>query len=204
MNMALKVTTTDQASNYQFKKYKELFNNLLDGQKEITEDVKHDLVQELMSTFETAVRENITKFSDITVDGGSSEQARDEDGERLTMDDILDEKIVETTRKRSSYPKKIVPFVVRSLKAERKLMEMYEQGGDQTKGLKRDAFQEDIMKNVSEGVPRRVEQVAVVMKSLQDVCARAEGLHQVLSLKPSVESLEIDREVFGTYAKKSS
>lgn len=198
MNMALKVTTTDQASNYQFKKYKELFNNLLDGQKEITEDVKHDLVQELMSTFETAVREN------ITVGGGSSEQARDEDGERLTMDDILDEKIVETTRKRSSYPKKIVPFVVRSLKAERKLMEMYEQGGDQTKGLERDAFQEDIMKNVSEGVPRRVEQVAVVMKSLQDVCARAEGLHQVLSLKPSVESLEIDREVFGTYAKKSS
>lgn len=198
MNMALKVTTTDQASNYQFKKYKELFNNLLDGQKEITEDVKHDLVQELMSTFETAVREN------ITVDGGSSEQARDEDGERLTMDDILDEKIVETTRKRSSYPKKIVPFVVRSLKAERKLMEMYEQGGDQTKGLERDTFQEDIMKNVSEGVPRRVEQVAVVMKSLQDVCARAEGLHQVLSLKPSVESLEIDREVFGTYAKKSS
>lgn len=196
--MALKVATSDQASDYQFKKYKELFNNLLDGQNEITENVKNDLVQELMTTFETAVREN------ITVDGCSSEQTRDEDGERLTMDDILDEKIVETTRKRSSYPKKIVPYVVRSLKAERKLMEMYDHGNDTTNGLEREAFQDHIMKNVSEGVPGRLQQVAAVMKSLQEVCVRAEGLHQVLSLKPSAESLEIYREVFGAYGKQSS
>ncbi len=39
-----------------------------------------------------------------------------------TINDILDEKIVETACKRSSYPKQIRNQVVRSLRAERKLL----------------------------------------------------------------------------------
>lgn len=38
------------------------------------------------------------------------------------VDDLLDEKIVQTSWKRSVYPKKILPYFVRSLKAERKLL----------------------------------------------------------------------------------
>ncbi|XP_041913265.1 kinetochore-associated protein NSL1 homolog [Alosa sapidissima] len=197
MNMALKITTTDQASDFQLGKYKGLFNSLLEGQNEIAENVKTDLMQELLSTFETAVREN------IIVDGCSNDEVRHEDGERITLDDILDEKIVETTRKRSCYPKKIIPFVVRSLKAERKLMEMYEHTAD-TEELEREAFQDHIMKNVSEGVPKRFRQVTAVMKSLQEVCVRAEGLHQVLTLQPSVKSLEIYREVVDRYREENS
>lgn len=44
------------------------------------------------------------------------------DYECSTVDDLLDEKIVQTSWKRSVYPKKILPYFVRSLKAERKLM----------------------------------------------------------------------------------
>lgn len=39
-----------------------------------------------------------------------------------TVNDILDEKIVETACKRNSYPKQIRKQVVRSLRAERKLL----------------------------------------------------------------------------------
>ncbi|XP_062378957.1 kinetochore-associated protein NSL1 homolog [Sardina pilchardus] len=195
--MALKVVTTDQALDFQLGKYKGLFNSLLEGQNEIAENVSTDLMQELISTFETAVREN------IIVDGSPSDEAQHEDGERITLDDILDEKIVETSRKRSCYPKKIIPFVVRSLKAERKLMEMYEHTAD-TEEMEREAFQDHIMKNVSEGVPRRFKQVTAVMKSLQEVCVRAEGLHQVLSLQPSAKSVEIYREVVGSHRDERS
>lgn len=44
------------------------------------------------------------------------------DCECSTMDDLLDEKIVQTSWKRSIYPKKILPYFIRSLKAERRLM----------------------------------------------------------------------------------
>ena len=40
----------------------------------------------------------------------------------LENDKLLDESIVETARRRREYPQAIVPYVVRTLKAERKLM----------------------------------------------------------------------------------
>ncbi|XP_012682799.1 kinetochore-associated protein NSL1 homolog isoform X2 [Clupea harengus] len=209
--MALKVVASDLSSNIdavsnldpritfnsrmtvcQLRKYGEVFNNLLAGQNQITEDTKKNLMEELISTFETTVQEN------IVLDGQLCEETQDEKGERTTIDDLLDEKIVETSKKRSCYPKRISHFVVRSLKAERKLMEMYGHVND-TEEMEQEAFQDCIMKNVSEAAPGRFKQVTAAMK---EVYIRAEGLHQVLSANPSAQSLEIDRELFGSYREE--
>lgn len=42
--------------------------------------------------------------------------------EAVDLESILDDTIVETTRRRRAYPRKILPHVVHSLKAERKIM----------------------------------------------------------------------------------
>lgn len=42
--------------------------------------------------------------------------------EAVDLESLLDDTIVETTRRRRTYPRKILPHVVHSLKAERKLM----------------------------------------------------------------------------------
>lgn len=42
--------------------------------------------------------------------------------EAIDLDGLLDDTIVETTWRRRTYPKQILPHVVHSLKAERKLM----------------------------------------------------------------------------------
>lgn len=42
--------------------------------------------------------------------------------EAIDLDILLDDTIVETTWRRRTYPKQILPHVVHSLKAERKLM----------------------------------------------------------------------------------
>ncbi|KAL2082798.1 hypothetical protein ACEWY4_022616 [Coilia grayii] len=201
--MALKLDTAELAANsdvvsnfeyrikfksrtiadYQLKKYNALLNNLLVGQNQIAENLKIDLIQELVSTFQSAVEGN------AAVDGHSGE---DVFSENVTMNDLLDDQIVDTTTKRRCYPTRIVPFVLRSLKAQRKLMGMYQHVIDMER-IEPGTAQGGIMKNVLEEAPTRFKQKTVMMKSFQEVCVRAEGLHQMLSIQPSAKSLAIYR-----------
>ncbi|XP_062857268.1 kinetochore-associated protein NSL1 homolog [Trichomycterus rosablanca] len=142
--------------------------------------------------FEIAVQLN------ILVNGLSWDDAPEENGqdsECNTLDDLLDEKIVQTTWKRSAYPKKILPYVVRSLKAERKLMNMFE-NSIKPQEVKRDENQDAIMNNVTAAAPAMFKQASTVMKSLKALKPMAEGLHQVLNMQPSAKTLETYKEVF--------
>ncbi|XP_063078338.1 kinetochore-associated protein NSL1 homolog [Engraulis encrasicolus] len=162
----------------QLKKYKALLNILFNDQSHIPEGIKTDLVQELMTTFDSTVEQN------SSIDGFSSEDVFFENGDAITMDDLLDDKIVDTTSKRRCYPMRIVPFVLRSLKAEREQMEMYEHVINQDK-VEPQTSQDDIMKNVLGQAATHYKETIAVMKSFEEVCERAEGLHQVLSMQPS-------------------
>uniref|UniRef100_A0A8C1NLM2 NSL1 component of MIS12 kinetochore complex n=1 Tax=Cyprinus carpio TaxID=7962 RepID=A0A8C1NLM2_CYPCA len=102
----------------QLEKYKDLFKKLLDGQCHISEEDKAKLLQEMVVNFEFTVQENLV-IGGLSWDEVSEEYCEDYDS---TINDILDEKIVETACKRNSYPKQIRNQVVRSLRAERKLL----------------------------------------------------------------------------------
>jgi len=166
---------SSEIADCQLKKYKSLLNILFNDQSHIPEGIKTDLVQELMATFDSTVQQN------ASVDGLSSE---DVFFENVTMDDLLDDKIVDTTSKRRCYPMRIVPFVLRSLKAERQQMEMYEHVINQDK-MEPQTSQDNIMKNVLGQAASHYKETIAVMKSFEEVCERAEGLHQVLSAQPS-------------------
>ncbi|XP_020773415.1 kinetochore-associated protein NSL1 homolog [Boleophthalmus pectinirostris] len=173
----------------QIERYKELLKTVLDGQTELAADTKRELLGELLANFEAAVQEN------VLVNGQTWSDAPD-DEEEVDLESQLDDVIVETSRKRRTYPRKILPHVVHALKAERKIMGLYEKT-IQPQDMPKDTEQESIMKMLSAEAPGLAKQATQVIKSIQTLQKQAEGLCQILNSKPSAASLEIHREVFG-------
>ncbi|KTG44289.1 hypothetical protein cypCar_00004655, partial [Cyprinus carpio] len=102
----------------QLEKYTDLFKKFLDGQCHISEEDKTKLLKEMVVNFEFTVQENLV-VGGLSWDEASEDYCEDYES---TINDIMDEKIVETACKRNSYPKQIRNQVVRSLRAERKLL----------------------------------------------------------------------------------
>uniref|UniRef100_A0A8C1I5F1 Basic leucine zipper transcriptional factor ATF-like 3 n=1 Tax=Cyprinus carpio TaxID=7962 RepID=A0A8C1I5F1_CYPCA len=174
----------------QLEKYTDLFKKFLDGQCHISEEDKTKLLKEMVVNFEFTVQENLV-VGGLSWDEASEDYCEDYES---TITDIMDEKIVETACKRNSYPKQIRNQVVRSLRAERKLLGLYEQAV-KPQDLKPDPAQEFVIRNVSAAAPAVFKQASTVMKSLKSLKQAAEGLHQVLDMQPSAESVEIYREI---------
>lgn len=176
----------------QINKYKDILKTALDGQPDVSEETKRVLLQELLANFEAAVQDN------VLVNGQPWQEAPDAEAEDEAMDleSLLDDTIVEATRRRRTYPKKILPHVVHSLKAERKLMGLYEHAVKPQEVLK-DPGQESLMKDLSAAAPVMVKHAIQVIKSINTLQKQAEGLCEVLSVEPSRATLEIHREVFG-------
>ncbi|XP_068564412.1 kinetochore-associated protein NSL1 homolog [Cebidichthys violaceus] len=183
----------------QIHKYKDILKTALDGQPEVSEETKRVLLQELLANFEAAVQDN------VLVNGQRWEEAPDADAEDGAMDleSVLDDAIVETARRRRAYPKKILPHVVHSLRAERKLTGLYEHAV-KPQELLRDPGQESIMKDLSAAAPVMVKQAIQVIKSINALQKQAEGLCEVLDMKPSHATLEIHREVFGVHGQSDA
>ncbi|KAK7907294.1 hypothetical protein WMY93_015906 [Mugilogobius chulae] len=80
--------------------------------------------------------------------------------------------------------------------AERKLMGLYE-NTVHPQEVPKDPEQETIMNMLSAEAPSLAKQATHVIKSIQTLQKQAEGLCQILNMKPSAASLEIHREVFG-------
>ncbi|XP_029902498.1 kinetochore-associated protein NSL1 homolog isoform X2 [Myripristis murdjan] len=183
--------STKKAVVEQMNKYKEVLKMVMEGQAAVPEETKRLLLQELLTNFEAAVQDN------VLVNGQTWDEApEDEEDEAIALETLLDDTIVETSRRRRRFPKEILPHVVRSLKAERKLMGLYEQAV-KPEQVTRDPEQESIMSSLSAAAPGMVKQAIQVIKSIDTLQRQADGLCQVLNMKPSQASLEIHNEVFG-------
>ncbi|KAM7395932.1 hypothetical protein PAMA_007282 [Pampus argenteus] len=184
----VEVTSKKQVLD-QIEKYKEVLQTAADRQPEETRRV---LLQELLANFEAAVQDN------VLVNGQPWDEAPDVDGEdeAVDLESLLDDAIVETTTRRRTYPRKILPHVVHCLKAQRKLMGLYENAVKPQEVVK-DPIQESIMNDLSAAAPGMVKQAIQAIKSINTLQKQAEGLCEILDMKPSHASLEIHREVFG-------
>ncbi|XP_054616871.1 kinetochore-associated protein NSL1 homolog [Dunckerocampus dactyliophorus] len=176
----------------QMKRYKVILNKALDGQPGIDEETKRVLLQELLANFESAVQQN------VLVNGQTWEDAPDVDAEEEGDDweSQLDDAIVETARRRGTYPRRILPHVVQALKAERKLLDLYEEPVTAPKVVT-DPQTENFMKDLSAAAPGLVKQARQVIKSICTLQQQAEGLFEVVNMKPSQTCLQVDNEVFG-------
>lgn len=182
------VESKKQVQN-QMNKYKELLKTVFDGQTELTAESKQELLEELLANFEAAVKEN------VLVNGQPWDDAPDAE-EDVDLEGKLDDVIVETSYKRRTYPKKIVPHVVHTLKAERKLLGLYKNTLT-AQEITKDPEHESVMNTLSTKAPDLAKQATQILKSIQTLQKQAEGLGQILNSKPSAASLEIHREVFG-------
>ncbi|XP_041661698.1 kinetochore-associated protein NSL1 homolog [Cheilinus undulatus] len=181
-----KTTVTDQIN-----KYKEILKKALEGQKNLEEETKREIITELLMNFEAAVQEN------VLVNGKPWEEAPDdEESEAMDMESLLDDTIVETTRRRRTYPRKILHHVLHSQRAERKLMGLYEQTVKPQEVVK-DPERENIMTDLSSSAPVMVKEAIQVIKSINTLQKQAEGLCEILNMQPSHTTMEIHREVFG-------
>ncbi|XP_034435380.1 kinetochore-associated protein NSL1 homolog [Hippoglossus hippoglossus] len=179
-------------------KYKDILKTALDGQTDVPEATRQVLLQELLMNFEAAVQDN------VLVNEKPWEEAPDaEEDESADLESLLDDTIVETTRRRRTYPRQILPHVVHSLKAERKLMGLYEHAV-KAQEVARDPDQENIMTDLSAAAPEMVKQAIQVIKSISTLQKQAEGLCEILNMKPSHTTLEIHREVFSCNGQSDS
>ncbi|XP_070843810.1 kinetochore-associated protein NSL1 homolog isoform X1 [Chaetodon trifascialis] len=181
----------------QINKYKEILKTALDGQLDVADDTKQVLLQELLANFEAAVQDN------VLVNGQAWGEAPDVEAEDVDLDSLLDDTIVETTRRRRAYPRKILPHVVHSLKAERKLMGLFEDAVKPQEVVK-DPDQESIMTDLSAAAPGMVKQAIQVIKSINTLQKQAEGLCEILNMKAGRTTLEIHREVFGSHGQSDA
>ncbi|KAM6991940.1 kinetochore-associated protein NSL1 homolog [Tautogolabrus adspersus] len=193
----VKVTSKKKVMEH-INKQKEILQTALDGQTDILEETKRVLLQELLANFEAAVQDN------VLVNGKPWEEAPDdEESEAVDLESLLDDTIVETTRRRRTYPRKILPHVLHSLKAERKIMGLYEQTVKPPKVV-RDPEQESIMNDLSAAAPVMVKQAIQVIKSINTLQKQAEGLCEILNMTPSHATMEVHREVFGSNSQSDA
>uniref|UniRef100_A0A674N6X9 NSL1 component of MIS12 kinetochore complex n=1 Tax=Takifugu rubripes TaxID=31033 RepID=A0A674N6X9_TAKRU len=183
----VKVTSKKDVTE-QLNKYKKILETVFDGQPDVEEQIKRVLLQELLANFEAAVLDNVLVNGQRWEDAADAEEATD-------LDVLLDDTIVEAAWKRRVYPKRILPHVVHSLKAERKLLELYQNTVNPQEVVK-NPDQENTMRDVSAAAPQLVKEAIQVMKSIPTVQRQAEGLCQILSTKPSHTTLEIHQDVF--------
>ncbi|XP_068610081.1 kinetochore-associated protein NSL1 homolog isoform X2 [Brachionichthys hirsutus] len=165
-------------------RYKDILLAALDAQKDVEEETKGVLLRDLLANFEAAVQDN------VLVNGQPWEEAPDVE----ELESLLDDAIVDTTCRRRSYPKYILPHVIHTLKAKRKLM--YGQCVDPPLHAN-DPDREAIMKGLSAAAPAMVKQAKQVMESIRSIHKQAEGLCEIVNMKSSSSTLEIHREVFG-------
>ncbi|XP_009895834.2 kinetochore-associated protein NSL1 homolog [Dryobates pubescens] len=144
--------------------------------------------------FETAMREN------VTINGQPWEETSGDNdlysGSNMkTLDDQFEELIVETTRKRKQWPKKILKHAVQRYKAEQEMLKLYQPSvapEDIRPQLSQDAYIADL-KQMTEMV---FKDIGGAMKSLPALIERAEGFSQVLTWQPTLELCRLRQEVF--------
>uniref|UniRef100_A0A3B3CVA4 NSL1 component of MIS12 kinetochore complex n=1 Tax=Oryzias melastigma TaxID=30732 RepID=A0A3B3CVA4_ORYME len=154
---------------------KQLLSSALDGQASVDEETREALVRELLADFEAAVQGN------VSVDGLQWEEAPED--QAMDVESLLDETIVETARRRRTFPLKILPHAVQSLKAERKIMVGHPLSF--LKYLHLNIFFHDCWF------------FFLFLQSITTLHVQVEDLSEILNMKPTQASLDIHREVFG-------
>ncbi|XP_056150655.1 kinetochore-associated protein NSL1 homolog [Lampris incognitus] len=183
---------TKKAVVQQTAKYREVLESVLEDQPGISDESKRAYLKELQANFEALVQDN------LLVNGQSWEEAPDdEDDSVLALECLLDDTIVETTRRRRQCPREILPHLVHALKAERKLMGLYEQAAKPQEAVKHPC-QVSVVNSVSAAAPGMVKEAIQIMKSIHAIQKQAEGIRQVLNTGPKQGcSLDMYREALG-------
>ncbi|XP_061560671.1 kinetochore-associated protein NSL1 homolog [Phycodurus eques] len=185
--------TSKKETIEQINQYKAILNKALDGQTGIPEKTKRLLLEQLLTDFEAAVQAN------VLVNGQTWDDApNDDDEDKLAhLEKTLDDAIMETVYKRRAFPPQILRSALRSLKAERQLLDCYEKPVKPQQMLT-DPQTENLMKDLSDRTSGLAKHTTQVIKSIYMLENQAKLLHEVINTKPNQASEEVHRDVFGS------
>ncbi|NXR08722.1 NSL1 protein, partial [Semnornis frantzii] len=153
--------------------------------------------------FETAVREN------VTINGQAWDETSDDSepysGSNMRfLDDQFEELVVETTKKRKHWPKKILKHAVQTYKAEQEMLKLY-QPFVAPEEIRSQPSQDAYIADLKQMTEMVFKEIGGAMKSLPALIERAEGFSQVLTWQPTLELCKLRQEVFsGCKAKQEN
>ncbi|KAM4694131.1 kinetochore-associated protein NSL1 homolog [Discoglossus pictus] len=176
--------------------YEEFSKELLGGQQLLSPGKKEQEHRTSAWDFETALQENISingeRWHDVV-------EVQNEPNIK-TLEDQLDEAIVDAAMRRKKYPRKILVHVVKMLKEERKMLGKYKPVV-YPQELKLNSEFESRMLDVTAMTTTISKQISETMKALPTQIEKAEGFSQVLSLQPILEGSRTRKEIFCSQVK---
>ncbi|NWR81108.1 NSL1 protein, partial [Centropus unirufus] len=117
------------------------------------------------------------------------------------LEEQFDKLIVETTRKRKQWPRKILAHLIQTMKAEQDMLKLYRPVVTPEE-IRLQPSQDAYMADLKQVTETASKQISGAMKSLPMLIERAEGFSQVLTWQPTLELCKLRHEVFAGYKTK--
>ncbi|XP_064020548.1 kinetochore-associated protein NSL1 homolog isoform X2 [Pogoniulus pusillus] len=159
--------------------------------------------EDALWNFETAVRENVTINGEPWEETSNDSEPYSGSNMRF-LDDQFEELVVETTKKRKQWPKKILKHAVQTYKAEQEMLKLY-QPFVAPEEIRTQPSQDAYIADLKQMTEKVFKEIGGAMKSLPALIERAEGFSQVLTWQPTLELCRLRQEVFsGCKAKQEN
>ncbi|XP_029449093.1 kinetochore-associated protein NSL1 homolog [Rhinatrema bivittatum] len=164
---------------------------LLENQPQLPEARKQRGLRDMSGNFETAVQENISIDGQLWQEASECQIAPD----IKVLEDQLDENVVDTATKRKQCPRKILTQVIKAMKTEREILDLYKPVVNPQE-LRLAPTQASRMADLTTATTTVSKQISETIKSLPALIENAAGFSQVLNWQPRLELSKTHVEVF--------
>ncbi|XP_075386245.1 kinetochore-associated protein NSL1 homolog [Tenrec ecaudatus] len=164
----------------------------------LPEEIRPSALRDAQWTFESAVQEN------VSINGEAWQEASDNyfmDSDIKALEDQFDEIIVDIAMKRKQYPRKILEYVINTIKTKQENLKRYHPVVHPL-DLKRDpdpASRMEILKHRGNTIAKELGEA---MKCLPALIEQADGFSQVLKMQPVIQLQRVHQEVFSCCDRK--
>ncbi|KAG5202584.1 hypothetical protein R6Z07F_011857 [Ovis aries] len=164
----------------------------------LPEEIREPALRDAQWTFESAVQEN------VSINGQAWQEASDSyfvDSDIKVLEDQFDEIIVDLATKRKQYPRKILEYVIKIIKAQQEILKQYHPVVHLL-DLKYDPDPAPRLENLRCRGETVAKEISEAMKSLPALIEQGDGFSQVLKMQPVIQLQRVHQEVFSSCCRK--
>ncbi|XP_055438980.1 kinetochore-associated protein NSL1 homolog isoform X1 [Bubalus kerabau] len=164
----------------------------------LPEEIREPALRDAQWTFESAVQEN------VSINGQAWQEASDDcfmDSDIKVLEDQFDEIIVDLATKRKQYPRKILEYVIKIIKAQQEILKQYHPVVHLL-DLKYDPDPAPRLENLRCRGGAVAKEISEAMKSLPALIEQGDGFSQVLKMQPIIQLQRVHQEVFSSCCRK--
>nr|XP_019832107.1 PREDICTED: kinetochore-associated protein NSL1 homolog isoform X2 [Bos indicus] len=164
----------------------------------LPEEIREPALRDAQWTFESAVQEN------VSINGQAWQEASDDcfmDSDIKVLEDQFDEIIVDLATKRKQYPRKILEYVIKIIKAQQEILKQYHPVVHLL-DLKYDPDPAPRLENLRCRGGAVAKEISEAMKNLPALIEQGDGFSQVLKMQPIIQLQRVHQEVFSSCCRK--